>query len=113
MRPAPTGRATARRATAGLAIVLTTVAVLLPACGFTDTGTRVRDFIANEGAKAYDEGLVNAEFFLCRAASVGSVQRRYGRTPETAEAWRVLCFGDGAAAAEVIRGPAAAPEPSP
>lgn len=90
-----------RRAPARLALIL--AAALPAACGFTDTGTRVRDFVANEGAKAYDEGLANAEFFLCRAASVGSVQRRYGRTAETAEAWRVLCFGEGSAAAEVIR----------
>ncbi|MDX1574706.1 MAG: hypothetical protein R3285_00850 [Kiloniellales bacterium] len=82
------------------------LAVLLAACGFTEVGSRARDIAANEGAKAYDEGLANAEFFLCRAASVGSVQRRYGRTAETARAWRTLCLGDGEAAVEVIREPA-------
>jgi hypothetical protein len=87
------------------------LAATLVACGFTDTGTRARDFVVSEGANAYDEGLANAEFFLCRAASVGSVQRRYGRTPATAEAWRVLCFGDGAAAVEVILAPEPPPDP--
>ena len=88
-------------------LVMTGLALMLAGCGLTDTGTRARDFVASEGARAYDEGLANAEFFICRAASVGSVQRRYGRDTETAEAWRVLCHGDGEAAVEVIR------EPSP
>ena len=81
------------------------LAVLLAACGFTEAGGLARGFVASEGARAYDEGLANAEFFLCRAASVGSVQRRYGRSTETAQAWRTLCAGDGAAALEVIRAP--------
>ena len=81
---------------------------MLAACGFTDAGTRARDFAASEGARAYDEGLANAEFFICRAASVGSVQRRYGRSAETAEAWRVLCQVDSTAVLHVIR---AAPPP--
>ncbi len=96
------------------AIVMMGLAVLLAACGFTDTGNRARDFAVSEGARAYDAGLANAEFFLCRAASVGSVQRRYGRNTETAQAWRVLCLGNGAAAVEVIREPSPpSPEPTP
>lgn len=93
-------RAAAKRlAPAGLAL-------LLAACGLTEAGNRVRGIAAEEGAKAYDEGLANAEFLICRAASVGSVQRRYGRSAETAQAWRTLCFGGGQAAIEVIRTPA-------
>jgi hypothetical protein len=89
------------------------LALTLAACGLTDTGTRARDVAAGEGARAYDEGLANAEFFICRAASVGSVQRRYGRTAETAQAWRILCLGNGEAAVEVIREPSpASPEPA-
>ncbi|HEX9770165.1 MAG TPA: hypothetical protein VGA50_13415 [Kiloniellales bacterium] len=96
------------------AILIAGVAATLAACGFTEAGTRARDLVKSEGARAYDEGLANAEFFLCRAASVGSVQRRYGRTPETAEALRVLCVGDGAAAVEVIRAPEVLPaDPAP
>ena len=41
-----------------------------------------------------DEGLANAEFFICRAASVGSVYRRYARDKQTAQAWKTLCLGD-------------------
>jgi len=95
-------------------MIMTGLALMLAACGLTDTGTRARDIAASEGARAYDEGLANAEFFICRAASVGSVQRRYGRTADTAEAWRVLCHGDGEAAVEVIREPSPpSPEPDP
>ncbi len=76
----------------------TTMAVLLPlalgACGLTETGRVTRDFVQDEGARAYDEGLANAEWFVCRAASVGSVQRRYGTSRDLAEAWRTLCLGD-------------------
>ena len=86
----------------------------MTACGLTETGNRARDFAANEGASAYDQGLANAEFFICRGASVGSVQRRYGRDTDTAEAWRVLCHGDGEAAVEVIREPSPpSPDPAP
>ncbi len=76
----------------------TTMAILLPlalgACGLTETGRVTRDFVQDEGARAYDEGLANAEWFVCRAASVGSVQRRYGTSRDLAEAWRTLCLGD-------------------
>jgi len=88
------------------------LALALAACGFTEAGDRARDVLAGEGARAYDEGLANAEFFICRAASVGSVQRRYGRSAETAAAWRAICQGDGTAAVEVIRAQEASPEPA-
>lgn len=95
-------------------MVMTGLALLLAACGLTDTGTRARDVAVSEGARAYDEGLANAEFFICRAASVGSVQRRYGRNTDTAEAWHILCHGDGDAAVEVIREPSPpSPDPAP
>lgn len=93
------------RAAANRLLAVVGLAALLAACGFTEAGNRARDLAAEEGAKAYDEGLANAEFFICRAASVGSVQRRYGRSADTAQAWRTLCQGDGEAAAEVIRAP--------
>lgn len=95
------------------AILTAALAATLAACGFTETGTRVRELVKSEGARAYDEGLANAEFFVCRAASVGSVQRRYGRTAETAEAWRVLCLGDGSAAVDLIHAPEETAAPAP
>lgn len=70
----------------------------LGGCGFTSEGQAVRQGVATYGAQAMDEGLVNAEWFICRAASVGAVQRRYGKSSEAAEAWKTLCNGDGEAA---------------
>ncbi|KKM60281.1 hypothetical protein LCGC14_1543440 [marine sediment metagenome] len=71
------------------------IAVLvLAGCGFTSQGDAIRDFVKVEGAQAYDEGLSNSEFFICKAASVGSVLRRYGRSEETAAAWRAICRGN-------------------
>lgn len=74
-----------------LAVVVTT---LTTACGFTTEGSAIREFVKVEGAGAYDEGLLNSEWFICRAASVGSVFRRYGQSVDKAEGWRALCLGD-------------------
>ena len=65
------------------------LALFLSSCGFTSSGDRVRDAAKQYGAQAMDEGLANAEFFICRAASVGSVYRRYARDKQTAAAWNV------------------------
>jgi hypothetical protein len=76
-------------------------AFFLSGCGgFGDTS---RQFVAVEGAEAYDEGLENAEWLICQAASVGSVQRRYGRSAGLADAWRMLCLGD--AEADILGAP--------
>lgn len=75
--------------------LLSVAAVLLVAgCGFTQAGTAFKAGAVAKGAKAYDEGLANAEFFVCNAASVGSVQRRYGRSADMAATWRALCLGN-------------------
>ena len=75
--------------------------LLLPlavaACGFTTEGTALRQFVKVEGGQAYDEGLINAEWFICSAASVGAIMRRYGQSEKTAAAWRALCLRDKAA----------------
>lgn len=65
--------------------------ISVSACGFTPQGDAIRQAVATRGAEAFDEGLANAEWFICNAASVGSIDRRYGRDPELAQAWRVLC----------------------
>lgn len=64
---------------------------LLAGCGFTPESIAARDLVKAVGAQVYDEGLANSEFFICKAASVGSVLRRYARSEETAAAWRILC----------------------
>lgn len=78
-----------------IASVLACLSVALGACGFTSTGERVRQGAATHGAAAMDEGLVNAEWFICSAASIGSVKRRYGKTKETADAYNTLCGLEG------------------
>jgi hypothetical protein len=70
-----------------------TLLFLLSNCGFTSQGNLIRDVTEARGAQAYDEGLVNAEWFLCEAASVGSIRRAYGGSQQSADAWRELCEG--------------------
>ena len=66
-------------------------AVLLSSCGFTATGDTVSDYVRKYGAQSYDRGLENAEFFMCRAASVGSVLRRYFTDDDKRAAWVIIC----------------------
>lgn len=63
----------------------------LAACGFTPQGDLARDIVREKGAQAYDEGLENAEWFICNAASVGSIRRKYGKDSATAAAYKQLC----------------------
>lgn len=65
--------------------------VLLAGCGQTDFGNTVRTAVGERGAAAYDSGLENAEWFICQAASVGSVKRRYGVSKEKADAYNAVC----------------------
>lgn len=73
-----------------VAIVTT---LLLGGCGFTPFGDSIRSAVKDYGAQAYDEGLVNSEFYICKAASIGSIIRRY--SGDKAEAWNTLCIEDG------------------
>lgn len=69
--------------------------LMLGGCGFTPYGDIARDIASEKGAQAMDEGLVNAEWFVCNAASVGSIKRRYGRTRESAQAYNAICGTTG------------------
>jgi hypothetical protein len=84
------GRIKARKPIAAIVLLLAT-APLATACGFTPEGQAVREAIAVKGAAAFDAGLENAEWFICQAASVGSVRRRYGGSAGLADAYRNLC----------------------
>lgn len=79
-------------------------AVLLAGCGFTPQGDAVRAAVKDAGAQAFDEGLANSEFFLCQAASIGSVKRRYGQSSEMAAAYNELCAQAGGEL--IVTGPA-------
>lgn len=65
--------------------------LLLAGCGFTPQGDFARGAVRDYGAQAYDAGLENAEWFLCHAASIGSIRRKYGRDQTTADAYNQLC----------------------
>ena len=75
----------------GLSFLLSVLLLFLSSCGFTETGDTVSDYVKKYGAQSYDRGLENAEFFMCRAASVGSVLRRYFVDDEKRAAWVILC----------------------
>ena len=68
---------------------------ILASCGFTSYGDFVRSSVESYGSDAYDEGIDNALFFLCRATSVGSVVRRFGSSEAKLTAWSVLCLYNG------------------
>ena len=78
--------------------VVAGLGMLTCACGLTPQGDIIRATAAEKGALAMDEGLTNAEWFLCQAASVGSVKRRYGISPARSKAYADLC----SAASETI-----------
>ena len=76
----------------GVLIAVAIVAfILLGGCGFTTTGDAFESTARASAAKAYDAGLVNAEQFMCNDTSVGSVKRRYLKTPGEAEIYNDFC----------------------
>ncbi|MGI9507141.1 MAG: hypothetical protein ACR2RE_29215 [Geminicoccaceae bacterium] len=77
-------------------------ALLLGGCGFTPEGTIAREFVKTGGAQAYDEGLANAEWFVCQAASVGSIKRKYGMSDERARVYAEYC-GDAVAGELLVK----------
>ncbi len=56
-----------------------------------------RDVVKQKGAQAADQVLVDAEWTLCQASSVGSIKRKYGQTVERADTYKDFCDGDGKA----------------
>ena len=69
-------------------IVAIGLALSLSACGFTPQGELVRGVVRERGAQAYDEGLANSVWFICNAASVGSIRRMFG---DRMDAYNALC----------------------
>ena len=68
--------------------------LLLGACTSVQT---VKDTIAVKGAQTSDQVLIDAEWWVCSAATVGAVKRRYGTTAERADLYREFCDGSGTA----------------
>lgn len=75
-------------------VFLITALLFLGACTeFTAT----KKAVAVKGAELSDSALVDAEWWVCYAASIGSVKRRYGATVERADTYKDFCYGDGEA----------------
>ena len=62
--------------------------------GCTAQGAQFRDAALERGADAADQGLINAEIYMCRVSPVGAVKRRYN-TPGKATAYNTLCDEGG------------------
>lgn len=72
-------------------LAILALALSLSACGFTPQGDLARDVVRERGAQAYDEGLENGLWFMCRGASVGSIRRKFGASRDLMAAYNTLC----------------------
>src|SRR5919106_2950891 len=80
-------------------------ALILAGCGVTTYGDEARRIVSENGARVADKTLENVEWYLCSAAPIGSLRRKYGSDPQLASAYRALCVKPGDE--DVIGGPAA------
>ncbi len=71
--------------------VLLVAALALANCGLTPQGDFIRGLVEDKGAQVFDEGLSNAEWFVCEAASIGSVKRRYGTSSKRIDTYNDFC----------------------
>lgn len=76
-----------------LGVLLGVIMLFFGGCGFTQQGDIARAAVATKGAQAYDEGLANAEWFMCVAASIGSIRRNYCRTQDGCMRYLDFCQG--------------------
>lgn len=77
-------------------VLISVLALALAACGQTSQGDMLREAVQQRGADAYDAALENNEWFMCDAASVRSVRKRYGKSPQLAAAYRTICAENAA-----------------
>ncbi len=72
-------------------VIAAAAALILCACGFTPEGEALRRAVAETGAMAADNTLENVEWYMCEAATLGSIKRRYAAAADLAEACKRLC----------------------
>ena len=72
-------------------LIMITMLLTLTGCGFTSAGAAFKATAREAGRQAMDAGVAQATWFLCSAASVGAIQRQFGRSEAMADAWRALC----------------------
>lgn len=65
-------------------------AMAVASCGQTGYGDAARGIIRDKGAEVADEGLVNLEWALCNAQTIGAIRRRYVGTRKWA-AYVIIC----------------------
>lgn len=69
---------------------------MIGGCSFTSAGDAYRTRVHQKSKKAAAVSLENAEWLLCRAASVGAVKDRYGISTNKSIAYHILCQQDPA-----------------
>lgn len=70
------------------ALFLATAILTLAGCGTVQQATTLA---VTKAAEINGSALIDAEFVICRAASKGAVDRRYGQTPRRAAAYDAFC----------------------
>lgn len=63
----------------------------LGACGLTPQGDFAREVVKERGADAADAMVDNSLWGLCNAATIGSIRREFGTSPDRANAYNRLC----------------------
>lgn len=63
-------------------------------CGLTPRGDAFRADLKEKGKDTAAAGLENAEWYLCRVASVGAIKDRYGISMEKVYAYNMICRTD-------------------
>ena len=72
-------------------VIIIVLISMAAGCGFTTKGDFLRGAVADAGAKANDEGIRNASWYLCNAVSIGAVRRWLGADLSRVRAYRTLC----------------------
>lgn len=69
--------------------------LFLASCSaLSPTADAFRSAVLDRGAAVADRALEDAELVICRIATAGAVERRYGASEELAAARRVICKTD-------------------
>lgn len=69
------------------------IAMFLGGCAEFTAG---RSAVLDVGTVVNDEALMSAEMVICRAVSIGAIERRYMRSQEDWDLWNRLCRGNRA-----------------
>ncbi len=64
---------------------------VLSGCGISVYSDAIRSGASEKGKEAAATALENAEWWLCRAASVGAIKDRYGTTTDKSVAYHIIC----------------------